>query len=205
MCDGELFFSTGLAFGPDGNLYVVADDENILHFDGTTGACLGVYASGADFDYAAGLAFGSDGNLYVGNRNTHQVLRFEGPGLDSDGDGVLDADDVCPYEDATGFDVDGDGCLDSMSGLAEMLDTLVSEGVIAEELRNSLISKVENAEKSASKDNICAAVHKVEALIHEVNAQRGKKISDEAADDVIAYAESVIARLLAQLPPGESC
>jgi hypothetical protein len=133
------------------------------------------------------------------------VLRFEGPGVDTDGDGIPDHEDVCPFEDATGFDVDADGCLDSMSGLADMLDTLVSEGVIAEELRNSLISKVENAEKSASKDNICAAINKVEALIREVNAQRGKKISDEAADDVIAYAESVIARLLATLPPGESC
>ncbi len=124
---------------------------------------------------------------------------------DTDGDTVGDASDVCPLEDATGFDADGDGCIDTLSGMVEVLDTLVSEGVIEEELQNSLLTKVDNAEKSIDKDSICAAVNKLEALINEVNAQRGKKISDEAADLSIAYTNNLITQLLDQLPSGESC
>ncbi|MFQ5511713.1 MAG: Ig-like domain-containing protein [Candidatus Krumholzibacteriia bacterium] len=33
---------------------------------------------------------------------------------DTDGDGVLDADDLCPTEDASFFDRDGDGCIDDI-------------------------------------------------------------------------------------------
>jgi len=124
---------------------------------------------------------------------------------DDDNDGVVDEADNCPFEDATGFDVDNDGCIDSTSGLGDLVNTLVIEGVIDENLQNSLMSKIENAEKSLDKDNICAAVNKLEALISQVNAQRGKKISDEAADDVIAYTNSVINYMTSLLPEGESC
>ena len=77
--------------------------------------------------------------------------------------------------------------------------------IIAPELQTSPLAKVDNAEKSATKDNICAAINQLNALKNQVNAQRGNKISDEAADEIIAYADSVIAYLLSQLPSGESC
>jgi hypothetical protein len=124
---------------------------------------------------------------------------------DRDGDEIDDCVDSCPDEDATGFDANSDGCIDNLSGLMGFLETLVSEGVIAEELRNSLMSKVENAERSADRENICVAINKLEALINEVNAQRGKKISEDAANEVIAYAESVIAHFLSRLPAGDTC
>jgi Tol biopolymer transport system component len=124
---------------------------------------------------------------------------------DSDGDGVVFCFDLCPNEDATGFDTDSDGCIDNIAGLTDTLEALVQEGVIEEELQNSLLSKVENAEKSATKDNICAAINQLESLKNQVNAQRGNKISDEAADEIIAYTDSVIAYLLSQLQSGESC
>ncbi len=124
---------------------------------------------------------------------------------DSDGDGLLDCNDNCPNEDATGLDADQNGCIDSISGLKEIIRILLAEGVIDEQMRNSLLSKVDNADKSANKENICAAVNQIEALKSQVNAQRGKKISDEAANLVIAYADNVIANLKAQLPTGESC
>lgn len=125
--------------------------------------------------------------------------------VDSDGDGIPDELDDCPNEDATGFDVNSDGCIDSTSGLETILDTLVQDGVIEEELQNSLLSKVENANKSAQKDNICAAINQLEAFKNHVNAQRGKKISDGGADSIIEYADSVIAWLLDQLLPGDTC
>ena len=124
---------------------------------------------------------------------------------DSDGDGVPDDADACPNEDATGFDFNGDGCIDSISGLAGFIGTLVQSGVIEPELQTSLLAKVENAEKSATKDNICAAINQLNALKNQVNAQRENKISPEAADEIIYYADSVIAYLLSQLPAGESC
>ena len=67
------------------------------------------------------------------------------------------------------------------------------------------MTKVENATKSADKGNICAAINKLEALKNQINAQKGKKITEEeAADEVIAYTDSVIAYFQSQLPAGES-
>src|SRR5258708_3170408 len=57
------FFPTGIAVGPDGNIYVSAYGiGSILRFNGQTGAPLGVFATGFG---PAQLAFVPDGNLYV--------------------------------------------------------------------------------------------------------------------------------------------
>nr|ABE69174.1 cell surface protein [uncultured bacterium pFosLip] len=124
---------------------------------------------------------------------------------DTDDDTVGDAIDQCPLKDATGLDANTDGCIDTLSGMTSTLNTLVAEGVIEPELENSLVTKVESAENSASKDNICAAINKLDALKNQVDAQRGNKISDEAANLVIAYTNNLITQLLNQLPEGESC
>jgi len=124
---------------------------------------------------------------------------------DRDQDGILDTEDSCPDENATGLDANGDGCIDNIAGLGQFVQTLVDEGLITEQLQNSLLSKVSNAQKSADKENICAAVNQLKAFINEINAQRNKKISDEAADRIISYVNNVIAGMLAQLPSGESC
>ena len=113
--------------------------------------------------------------------------------VDSDGDGISDSLDACPTEDATGFDADGDGCIDSADNLGSLVESLLEEGVIEEEMENCLLSKIENAENSADKDNICTAINQLEALKKSIDAQRGKKISDEAADQIIAYVDSLIA------------
>jgi hypothetical protein len=80
-----------------------------------------------------------------------------------------------------------------------MLETLVEQGIIASELKTSLLSKVANAEKSADKENIDAAINKLEALINEINAQTGKKISEEAGLEIIEYTNSIISWLTTQL------
>ena len=86
-----------------------------------------------------------------------------------------------------------------------MVNTLVVSEVIAPELQNSLLSKIDNAQKSSSKENLCAAVHGVKAFQNQIAAQRGKKISEKAADLLISYGNNIIAKLLAQLPKGEGC
>jgi hypothetical protein len=115
---------------------------------------------------------------------------------DTDDDAVGDASDECPLTDATGFDADTDGCIDDLEGLADNLNTLVNEGVIDDNMKNSLLTKIEAAERASSRENLCAALHQLEALQNEINAQIGNKISDEAADLVMSniynYASNLI-------------
>jgi hypothetical protein len=89
--------------------------------------------------------------------------------------------------------------------LNSVVDQLLSEGVIDSQMANSLTQKIANARNSADKDKICAGVNQLGAFKSQIEAQRGKKISDEAATLLINYTGNVIAGLLGQLSPGDSC
>jgi hypothetical protein len=70
-----------LTFGPDGNLYATSrNSDNVLQFDGNSGAFLGefVSAGSAGLSYPLGLTFGPDGNLYVASGNTYDVKEYDG-------------------------------------------------------------------------------------------------------------------------------
>jgi hypothetical protein len=81
--NGGLNRSTAMAWGPDGNLYVGSLNTNqVLRFDGTTGAFLGTFIDAstglaADTPFMQGLQFRPDGKLYVLSRNTAEVQRFD--------------------------------------------------------------------------------------------------------------------------------
>lgn len=67
-----------LTFGPDGNLYVVADGL-IKRYNGKTGAFIDIFTSGNPKGFSASdLVFGLDGNLYVSDFYNNQVLRYNG-------------------------------------------------------------------------------------------------------------------------------
>jgi hypothetical protein len=113
---------------------------------------------------------------------------------DDDGDGVPYSEDICPVEDASGFDADANGCIDTAEGLLDILAELPFE-LLSDQIENSLVSKVENAMKSRDKGRENAAIGQLEAFINQVEAQSGKKISEETADLLISYAENLISQI----------
>ncbi|WP_152421367.1 bifunctional metallophosphatase/5'-nucleotidase [Natronococcus amylolyticus] len=80
---------------------------------------------------------------------------------------------------------------------------LVRERVAALDLHrgteNSLTSTLENAANSFDRANETAAANRLCAFINQVEAQRGKKIDEADADDLIERAEEIIAAV------GEEC
>jgi DNA-binding beta-propeller fold protein YncE len=69
-------------FAPSGDLLVAltATGNDILRFDGATGAFLGSFIANQDPrpDGPIGMVFGADRNLYVASRDTDEVLRYDG-------------------------------------------------------------------------------------------------------------------------------
>jgi hypothetical protein len=74
--NGGLGRSTGMAWGPDGNLYIGSLNNLVMRFDGTTGAFLGTFIDTVVTPAQEGLRF-RDGKLYVLSRDTAQVQRFD--------------------------------------------------------------------------------------------------------------------------------
>lgn len=60
---------------------------------------------------------------------------------------------------------------------------------------NPLLALLERVENSLANGRTDAAVGQLEAFIHQVEAQRGKNLSDEAADSLVGYARALLARL----------
>ncbi len=78
----------GLAIGDGDDVFVARDHfffpDDILRFDGATGAFLGVFSSGGLLNDPRGLAYAPDGNLYVANRGPNNILRVNAAGVASD-------------------------------------------------------------------------------------------------------------------------
>jgi len=71
--------TNGMAFGPDGNLYVVnTGHQSVLRYNPITGAFVGTFVpAGSGLSFPYGLTFGPDNNLYVADWDTG-VRQFNG-------------------------------------------------------------------------------------------------------------------------------
>jgi DNA-binding beta-propeller fold protein YncE len=73
--------ATGLAFGPDGNVYVADAWKNtIKRYDGKTGAFLGDFVKRdvGSLDVCGHIIFGPDGNLYAASLHSNLIKRYDG-------------------------------------------------------------------------------------------------------------------------------
>ncbi len=84
--NGDLNNPTGMAFGPNGNLFIASTGvtNSILEFDGVTGQLIGPFVGSGPLEgRPAGLTgpvqltFHSDGFLYVSDTFTNEILRFD--------------------------------------------------------------------------------------------------------------------------------
>lgn len=79
---GGLVAPSGIAFGPDGKLYVGSfSGDSILRYDGRSGAFIDVFVSSASGNLNgpdAGMAFGPSGDLYVPSFWNRRVKRYDG-------------------------------------------------------------------------------------------------------------------------------
>jgi DNA-binding beta-propeller fold protein YncE len=82
--NGSLDGPTAAIFGPDGALYVTSfETDEILRYDGTSGAYIGVFVSAGSGGLDgpdAGTKFGSDGLLYVPSFWNDRILRYDASG-----------------------------------------------------------------------------------------------------------------------------
>jgi DNA-binding beta-propeller fold protein YncE len=69
---------TGLIFHGNYFYATIGDSHCITRHDATTGALLGVFASGSGLDGPEGLTFGADANLYTADATQDVVRRYDG-------------------------------------------------------------------------------------------------------------------------------
>ena len=80
----------------------------------------------------------------------------------------------------------------SAKDIIEILIANIEDLGLPKGTKNSLISKLNNVLDSLERMNERAAANKLNAFINDVEAQRGKKLTKEEADQLIAIADAAI-------------
>lgn len=116
---------------------------------------------------------------------------------DGDEDGVLDIEDNCPEvfnPDQNDIDEDniGDVC-DPIVNTDNIVENLIDQiEEIGVKGGNGMISKLEDVLMYCQNGETDLAIEKLNAFINQVNAKRGKPLTDDEADHFIMLAEAMI-------------
>ncbi|MBD8526844.1 hypothetical protein [Pseudomarimonas arenosa] len=124
---------TGVAIGPDGDVYVGGyQSSSVLRFDGTSGALKGTVVSanaaglrGAD----NGLSFGPDGKLYVPGYDSNNVVRYD-PSTGQTTQWVAPGLGGLRHTRAILFEPGGESALVASEGSGTVLRFRVSDGAL---------------------------------------------------------------------------
>ncbi len=85
--------------------------------------------------------------------------------------------------------------LEALDRLVDEVREAVREGELSSQLANSLLAKLRAARSSIERGQFNTAANQLRAFIHQIDAQRGRGISDDAAQDLTEMAERLIRRL----------
>ena len=80
----------------------------------------------------------------------------------------------------------------------------VREGLVSSEQEQPLLAKLEAAKASRDRGNVTPEINQLEAFIHDLAAQRGKKIAPSFSDRATGWAADLINRIKSGAPIG-SC
>jgi probable HAF family extracellular repeat protein len=148
----------------------------------------------ADIDTKGQIVGWSD----TGEGTEHAAL-WVMPSRDADNDGVPDRSDNCPetpnpsQQDSNGNGI-GDAC-EANVDIVALLSALIAQ-VMSYDLHhgidNALTTKLDAAIATWERGDTNAASHELGAFIHQVNAQRGKKLSEPEADGLIAAVQAIV-------------
>ena len=148
------------------------------------------WGSGTNYDYATVASDSSGAELWV--------ARYNGPENSTDIANAI-ATDSSGNVYVTGYSQGGGTNYDyatikyaTSSASIEDFPKVIKELELPQGTENALLTSINNAQKSLDKGNDGAAINQLRAFINKVEAQRGKKISDEDADMLIEYANSII-------------
>lgn len=139
-----------------------------------------VYSNAGSNDYASRQSF---------------AIPTGGPSADADGDGVVDTIDACPGS-PSGEAVTTTGC--ALTEGIVVTRSLVQSYNLQQGIANSLdtkLSLIQNALTSVNNGNLADAANRLGAFINEVEAQRGNKLTDAQADELIAWVQELLALL----------
>jgi Thrombospondin type 3 repeat/FIMAH domain len=127
-------------------------------------------------------------NDSVPNETDNCALTPNGNQANNDGDVSGDACDIeVPQND---LDADANGCTDTIARLRALITgTNISRG------SKALLSTLGDAQKLYDKGKIPQAESTLRQFITQVNAQRGKGLTNAQADTLVAYANNIIANI----------
>jgi len=87
----------------------------------------------------------------------------------------------------------------NITSLSEQLDVLLGSGEIDSKMGTSLEKIMSTVASAVNRDKVCVAINTLKALKNHIESQRGKKITDNAASDLIIYINNFITQLESEL------